>query len=532
MLALVLYGSVVKGQVNNYAVFFTDKSNSPYKIDQPQAFLSARAIDRRQSQQINVVEEDLPVNPVYIEGISGIGNVSVREQTKWLNGALIQATSAEAESLKLLPYVSNVVFIAPQGVGGRIEKKLDIESLTAYQSDTLFQFNILGVPQMRADGYDGNGIMIAIMDGGFEGMPTINAFDSLFIEGRVLMAYDFISRSSNVYQYIDHGTKVSSLLCAAQKSPDYVGVVPKASFLLFVTEDINVEYRLEEYRWLVAAEKADSAGVDIISSSLGYNVFDDPTMDYNKSQLDGNTAIITKAADKASHKGILVVTSGGNTGSSDPWENVLFPGDVIDGITVGSVINVSTPSSFSPRGPTSDGRIKPDVMALGSGTYLINKLGNIVTGSGTSFSTPLVAGLVAGIWQAHPDITSKELLTAMRESSSNALSPDNEMGYGIPSYQALNNFLQAEASTTWFAAFPNPVMNTNFLQIKIFDPVADNNVRFKMFDALGKPLTDDNLKITWQDNAYFLETTTLPRGIYILNLQSDSNFSQIKILKL
>ncbi|RLD22817.1 MAG: hypothetical protein DRI71_06980, partial [Bacteroidetes bacterium] len=303
-------------------------------------------------------------------------------------------------------------------------------------------------------------------------------------------------------------------------------------YLLFVTEDVRYEYRIEEYHWLIAAEKADSAGVDVISSSLGYNIFDDPSMNYDKSQLDGLTAVITRAGQKAASKGILVVTSGGNTGLSDPWETVLFPGDIIDGLAIGSITTDNTLSSFSPRGGTADGRIKPDLLAQGSGTFLINGTGSIVTSNGTSYSAPLVAGMASGVWQAYPNINVYDLLDALLKSSTNSANPDNERGYGIPSYRAVKNYLEAEESNVWFVAYPNPLETTDFLRIKVFDPIVDNNVQLKLFDTLGKPLSDENLSISWQDNEYFLEMTTLPRGIYILNLQSSSNFSQVKILKL
>lgn len=532
LLLLSSFSVIVQAQQANYVVFFTDKDNSSYNINQPHTFLSTRSIDRRNRQQIAITSEDLPVNTTYTQGLETIGSVSVRQTTKWFNAALVQATSGEAESLKLLSYVSGVEFIAPGNVGGRVEKSLALDSLNAIDSDTLFQYDILDIGEMRADGYQGEDMVIAVIDGGFEGLQTVAAFSNLFIGNRLLMSYDFLTRSSNVYQYTDHGTKVMSVMGAEQSNPDYAGVVPNASFLLFVTEDILNEYRLEEYRWLVAAEKADSAGADVITSSLGYNFFDDASMNYGKSDLDGLTAVITRAAQRAAEKGIFVVVSGGNTGLTDPWETVLFPGDIIDGLAVGSISSNFSLSAFSPRGPIADGRIKPDVLAYGSGTYVINKFGNIVNSSGTSFAAPQVAGLAAGVWQAFPEIGVSELLNAFRSSSSNANRPDNEMGYGVPSYLALSNYLSAAEEESWFAAFPNPVIGSDYLHIKVFDPIIDTNVQLDLFDTLGKPILDEQLNISWQFNEYFLDMKTLPQGIYILNLQSTSNFSQIKILKL
>ena len=528
----MLSSGLAKAQSYNYYVSFTDKNGSPYSISQPEAFLSTKAIERRTKQQINIITEDLPVNPAYVAGLEGVGSTSVRETVKWLNGALIQAISSDAEAIKLLPYVSSVEYIAPNNVGGRQSKQFEVDSLSIFESDTLFQFDILGAQEMRADGYIGEGMLVAVMDGGFSGMPNIPAFTTLFNDNRVLLSYDFIARTNDVYKYHDHGTNVMSLLAAEQTNPDFAGIIPNAEYMLFVTEDVFNEYRLEEYRWLIAAEKADSAGADVISSSLGYGIFDDPSMDYIASDLDGQTSVITRAAQIASEKGILVVTSSGNLDSFNPWKTVLFPGDIIDGVTVGSITSNFTQSSFSPDGPTADGRLKPDVVAYGSGTYLINEAGNITNKSGTSYSAPQVAGLATGVWQAYPEISSAELLNAIRLSSSNSGYPDNFIGYGVPSYGALINFLEAEESETWFTVYPNPVSQDDYLKIKVFDPVIDNNVKIRMFDTLGKRLEEEDLIITWQNNEYFLELVTLRPGIYILNLQSNSNSSQVKILKL
>lgn len=487
---------------------------------------------RRTNQQISVIIEDLPVNPAYLQGLEAVGAVSVRETSKWFNGALIQAISADAEAIKLLSYVSSVEFVAPGSVGGRISKPFEVDSLSVFESDTLFQFDILGITEMRADGFIGENMLITVMDAGFKAMTVVQGFTTLFNENRVLLTYDFISRTSDVYQYSDHGTEVMSLLAAEQTNPEYVGVVPNASYLLFITEDISVEYRLEEYRWLIAAEKADSAGTDVISSSLGYAIFDDPSMDYIATDLDGLTSVITRAAQKASEKGILVVTSAGNLGFGNPWSTVLFPADIINGLAVGSVNSDYSQSVFSPDGPTADGRIKPDVVASGSGTYVINKTGNIVNKSGTSFAAPAVAGLATGVWQAYPNISVAELLNAIRMSASMSSQPNNMFGYGVPHYRAVRNFLDAGQAGNWYTVYPNPVGENGYLKIKVFDPTSDNNVKIKLFDTLGKQLSDDNLNITWQNNEYFLELLSLPKGIYILNLQSDSNFSKVKILKL
>ncbi|MEN8251853.1 MAG: S8 family serine peptidase, partial [Bacteroidota bacterium] len=481
-------------------VFFTDKNSSPYSIDNPSEYLSARAIQRRENQGIAITEEDLPVNLTYIEWVKASGSIDIRYTFKWINGVHVQATSADAEALKLLSFVSNVEYIAPSTASGRIMKEMDINELAESESDTLFQFDILGVSEMRADGYQGENMLIAVIDGGFRGVTTVSAFSHLFDNNQILMTYDLVKHSEDVYDVIDHGTKVLSILAARNTNPEYYGVVPNANYLLFNTEDLPTEYRTDEYRWMKAAEIADSAGADIISSSLGYNEFDDPVMNYELSDIDGQTAVTTRAVQMAANKGILVVNSAGNTGLSDPWEKVLVPGDMIDGLAVGSLLTESLPSTFSARGPTEDGRIKPDVMADGSGTFVINETGMIVNASGTSYSTPLVAGLAAGVWQAYPEVDVLTLIDAFRNSSSLSANPNSDMGYGIPSYRALVNYLENESSEQWLSVYPNPVSGHENVRIKVSDPTLNSHVKISIFDRLGRELPGGELELTWQNN--------------------------------
>lgn len=521
----------LKAQVNSYFVRFTDKENTPYTINAPEFFLTQRAIDRRNNQRIQVTEEDLPPTPTYVIGLDNTGSVSVRYTSRWFNGAIIQASAVDAETVKQLSYVASIEYIAPAIAGGRITGQSKFEANGLPQSDTLLQFSLLGIDEMRLDGYDGTGKMIAVLDGGFEGVNSGVAFEHLFNNNRVSATFDYISGTNNVYQYSTHGTEVLSIMAASQDSPEYEGIAPGASYLLFITENnsSNVEYRIEEYWWLVAAEKADSLGADVINTSLGYYTFIDPNMDYIHEDLDGRTAIVTQAAQLAAERGIVFVTSAGNTGNKS-WEKVTFPGDIIDGLAVGSMLNETTLSAFSAKGPTIDGRIKPDVMAIGSGAYVITSNGSIINKDGTSYSSPMVAALAAGFWQANPDLSALQILDAFRSSSTNAISPDNEMGYGIPSYRALKNYVEHLESMSWASIYPNPTETS--LTVYVNDPSDDPLVNFKLYNCNGQPLLVSDLDITWHDNKYILDVSTLPQGIYVLNLQSTSNFSQLKFAKL
>lgn len=534
-LFFILFLSVIslqiRAQVNSYFVRFTDKENTPYSVNAPEFFLTQRAIDRRTNQGIIVTEDDLPPTPTYLISLENTGSVSVRYVSRWFNGAIIQATSVDAELVKQLSFVADIEYIAPSNAGGRAYGGSKFDSLEQPASDSLSQFSILGIDEMRGDGIDGTGKMIAVLDGGFRGVDTGIAFGHLFNNNQLISTYDFITGTNNVFQHSSHGTKVLSLMAAAQTSPEYVGIAPGASYLLYITEnaDNNIEYRIEEYWWLIAAEKADSLGADVINTSLGYYSFEDPSMDYTHDDLNGRTAVITLAAQKAAERGIVFVTSAGNTGNKT-WEKITFPGDIVDGLAVGSMVNEITISSFSASGPSIDDRIKPDVMAIGSSVYVITEDGRIIRGSGTSYSSPMIAALAAGFWQANPELTALEILDAFRFSSTNSISPDNEIGYGIPSYRALKNYVEHLKAETWASIYPNPTERE--LLVYVNDPSEDPLVNIKLYNCNGQPLLFSSLDITWHDNKYILDVSTLPQGIYVLNLQSNNNTSQLKFVKL
>ena len=318
---LLLIASTSWAQVNRYMVFFTDKTGSPYSTTQPDKFLSQRAIDRRMRQGISVVEADIPVSPGYVQGLRGTG-ASVFFTSRWMNGALIQCDASLISSIDVLPYVNSVELVAPnarlQG-NGRKGNTLDVNS-PASTAQTEAQLQMIGLDDMQDAGYKGESFHIAIFDGGFQGVDTADPFQHLFDDGRVDLAAskDFVRNSASVFQFDDHGTQVFSVIAAYQEG-NFTGGAYEARYQLYVTEDVSTEYRVEEYNWLFAAERADSAGVDIINSSLGYYDFDNTSMNYPKSAMDGKTTIVTKAAQLAADRGIVVVCSAGNEGAK-AWQ--------------------------------------------------------------------------------------------------------------------------------------------------------------------------------------------------------------------
>ncbi|MFZ6012683.1 MAG: S8 family serine peptidase, partial [Bacteroidota bacterium] len=319
-------------QVNRYVIFFKDKQGTPFTISDPAAFLSPQAIERRIKQGIVVTEQDLPVNPSYVQGVAGAG-ADVFFRTRWFNGVLVQCDAALVPSIQNLSFVDRVEFVAP-GVklsnGGRKKTSLRKKNGTV-GIETKSQLEMIGVHEMHQANVIGQNITIAVFDAGFPGVDATAPFSEIFAENRFNAAasYDFVYNTTDVFQYDGHGTEVLSVI-AAKIPDDYTGGAYEANFQLYVTEDASSEYRVEEYNWAFAAERADSAGADIINSSLGYYDFDDASMNYTTAQMDGQTAVVTKAAQWSAERGIVVVCSAGNEGNIPSWRIITAPADAVD----------------------------------------------------------------------------------------------------------------------------------------------------------------------------------------------------------
>lgn len=505
LLLVVLATTASRGQTDRYMVFFTDKNGTPHTLSQPSTFLSDKAIQRRQKNQVSIVGEDLPVVPGYVTQVNATG-AKAFFSTRWMNGVLVEATPAQRTSIEALPFVQSTEFVAPNHrlMGGRKASWNQVSSTT---DATDSQLSMLGLDSMHADGYRGEGVMIAVLDSGFPGVESTPPFESLRADGRIRMTKDFITNSGDVYQFDEHGTNILSIMAASASG--FQGGAPKADYLLFVTEDVLSEYRVEEYNWLFAAEQADSAGADVLHSSLGYNEFSDPAMDYTTAQLDGYTAVITRAATWAAQRGMLVVVSAGNEGNTG-WKYITPPADADGMLAVGAVTITGVKAFFSSEGPTTDGRIKPDLTAPGAGVKVINSAGEITSVGGTSAAAPLVSSLAAGLIQVYPTVPAGELINDMRQSASRSLSPDNQYGYGIPGYKAVRNYRD---NTAMLAVYPNPVTHTLWLTIR----PGLNPDRISVQDMLGKVvMTIDDPQITWANSTSFVDVSALGSGFYLL----------------
>ncbi|MEO0468800.1 MAG: S8 family serine peptidase [Bacteroidota bacterium] len=420
-------------------VFFTDKGPEVNcQLTQPENLLGPEAIAKRKQLSIPLTESDVPVYADYVAQTAEIAQPISR--SRWLNAVVVEGDAKDFQQILDLPFVRDIRPVATLVKAAYNEAELPQADETFMEEDPIvspFQYgrarhqnDMVQIMPLHAKGVTGKGVKIAVFDAGFRGADTIDVFDSLHTAGRLLAAYDFVDDDKDVYHASAHGTQVLSTI-AANLPGKMVGTAPHVSVILCRTEDARSETRQEEHNWVKAMEWVDSIGVDIIHSSLGYSTFDTQDESYTYEQMDGNTTIITKAADVAAAKGILVTVSAGNEGNGT-WHYITAPCDGDSVLCIGSVNRYQKRSSFSSFGPAADGRIKPDVVAMGSRTTVASPSNRISSSDGTSFSGPIVAGLVACLRQAHPDRSNMDIIKAIQLSGDQTSMPDEEYGYGIP----------------------------------------------------------------------------------------------------
>ena len=515
---------------DRYMVFFKDKAGSNYTTNQPLSFLSQKAVDRRIKLGVGVSTADIPVSAEYVSDVKETG-AEVYFSTRWLNGVLVQCEASLIPSIESLAFVDRVEFVAPQArLTNAGRRKITLKRKNASAGiETKTQLDMVGITQMHTDAFQGEGITIAVFDGGFQGVDTIKAFQHIFLEDRFneSASYDFVTNSGNVFQFDDHGTQVFSVI--AGYIPDaFTGGAMKANFQLYVTEDDFSEHRIEEYNWLFAAERADSAGVDIITSSLGYYDFDIESHNYTKEQMDGETAVSTRAAQLAADRGILVVCSAGNEGTK-PWKIITAPADAEDVLAIGNVTAQGILSPSSSRGPTAVGAIKPDLVALGTAVRTIRGNGTLAFSTGTSLSTPLVTSLAAGVWQTHPELTNFEVIEALRRTASNANTPNNDIGYGIPNYIAVVNYFEQNLQPNIFEVLPNPVVDT--VTIRPFDPQQISSCSVEVVGADGRIVRKDTVQFSWLNPSHRANLSHLAPGVYILRVLTGRSKHTFRFVK-
>lgn len=421
-----------------YRVMLRDKQNSPYSLERPTRFLSKRSVERRKRQGLPMDSTDLPVNPRYVRQVES-HKTNIIGTSRWNNTVLVQMKdTSDILRIRKLPCVKNcrLVWQAPDSIQPTALKTKYEEGFNEWDSVPTTPYGradaqIRSLNGNRLHDIDcmGEGMMIAVLDGGFKNVDRIPAFSKVDIRG----TRDFVYPASpSVFYELDHGTKVLSTM-TVQKPYYYIGTAPKASYWLLRCEDAQSEQEVEEDYWTMAAEFADSVGCDLLNSSLGYNEFDVGYESHKLWQLDGHSTFISHSASMVAKKGMILINSAGNSGMG-PWKKLTFPADAENCLTVGAVTDLLTCAPFSSVGPTQDGRVKPDVVAIGSPATIVTGRGSIAQDMGTSFAAPIICGLTACLWQALPHKTALDIMELIRQSGNNQEHPDNIYGYGLPNF--------------------------------------------------------------------------------------------------
>ncbi|ALM06670.1 hypothetical protein SB49_01755 [Sediminicola sp. YIK13] len=543
-LILFFFFSLFGARAQEHAwVYFKDKVGVVEALANPETILTSRALARKNKFNIPVDERDVPVNESYLAQVKGQSGIAVKAKSKWFNCVHVVGSINDIASLSSLDFVDRI-FYADRGLNAKAgkypkdkskpdnhENKFLTQKANFVYGQSEAQISQLKVEALHQSNYNGEGLWIAVMDGGFPNVDRLAAFSRLRSNNDLLGGYDFVGRTTNIYapDGDSHGTRVLSDMGGYVEN-QLVGTAPDASYMLFRTEDGATETPVEESYWVEAAERADSLGIDLINTSLGYSTFDNPNYNYTPAEMDGNTAFISQGANIATEKGMLVVNSAGNSGSSS-WGVVTAPADA-NVYSVGAVDKDGNYVSFSSRGSNAQGAVKPDGMAMGRNAAVVDENNAVVRNNGTSFSSPIMAGAIASFWGALPDKTNLEIMQLVRESSSMYQNPNTQMGYGIPNFElamTLNgvegqNGVENEGEQTLdYILFPNP-METN-VQIQL--PQGSTTAILRLYDIYGKRILEK--QITETDNKISVEQ--LSQAMYIVQLEMEGISKEYKLIK-
>jgi serine protease AprX len=513
-----------------YRIYLRDKGDNVVNKYSAVELLSFRAIDRRQKAGIPVPDiRDLPVEKSYLNQISLLG-LKLHSTSKWMNTALFKSQSPfDIKNLLSLPFVSDVRAVKTSGRKNLHNDKLYFQIIQTDFPPFDRPLTMINGSPMHESGYDGKNVLIAILDGGFLNANKISSLNDLRLRHGIKTTYDFVNNNISVYNLSSHGTAVLSVL--AGNIPGQIeGTAPGADFLLLKTEDVESEFPCEEDFWAAGAEFADSSGADIISSSLGYFNFDDSTLNYKYSDLDGNTAFVTRAADIAASKGILVINSAGNERNT-VWQRIIFPSDGDSVLAVGAVDGNNIISGFSSAGPSADRRIKPDNVAMGVSVPVQISVNTIGRSNGTSFSCPVLSGMAACLMQAVPRALNSDIIKVLHSSADRFNHPDSLYGYGIPdivfALTELQN-LYIKIPDNGIIVSPNPTTG----DFEIIFPSPPENVTIEIISLTGKLI----FRRAYTDYAgrtiKISELQHRAQGVYIIRAISDSEIKVRKIIKL
>lgn len=508
-------------------VYLTNKQNVASSLTNPISILTQKAIDRKNAHGVTIDERDVPVNETYISQLKTATGITVKAKSKWFNAVHVRGSELDINNLKSnFSFIDHIDFAdkslnVPKRVKTKKQTKLESIVTNFNYGSASNQIQMIKGNQLHLANYTGTGMTVAVLDAGFPNVNTMAGFLRLRTAGNIKGSYDFVNRDNDVYSNTtsSHGTWVLSTM-AGYIENQYVGTAPDASYYLFITEDAPNENPVEESYWVEAAERADSLGVDVINTSLGYTTYDNPNYSYTNNDMNGNTAFITRGANIAFEKGMLLVNSAGNSGS-DSWGIVGAPADAAGVLSIGAVKADGTYASFSSKGSIIQPTQKPDVVAQGQASVVIDINDAIGTLNGTSFSSPIMAGGIVCLWQALPNKTNAEIMQLVRESSSQYSSPDYFLGYGIPNLQlALNSALIMDV---FVKLFPNPTNNEVYFKF----PSTEKSVTVFIYDMLGKEIL--KTMVTSINNK--IELLNFANGLYIVNFQSENFSKTIKLIK-
>lgn len=511
-------------------VYFKDKPSQAAFNVAPLTMLSQRALDRRMRYSIALDFKDIPAEASYINQIKNAAGITVRAKSKWLNALHIQGTQTDINKILNLNFVSKIEFanksLNASGKNRKQEKTVQkLNKLNATNLDygnTANQIQMLKENVLHENNFTGQGMQIAIIDAGFPNVNNFAAFKWIRDNNQILGGYDFVNRNENFYTGSYHGMSVLSTI-AGYVDNQFIGTAPDAKFYLFISEDAVNETPLEESLWVEAAEKADSLGVDVINTSLGYTTFDNPNYNYVYADMDGKTTFISRGAEIAFSRGMIMVNSAGNEGNNS-WHYISAPADAASVLSIGAVNATGVIANFSSFGPTVDNRVKPDVCAQGAGVYIINPSGAIAISNGTSFSSPVLTGVVACLWQAFPNKTNAEIIQIVKESAHLYANPTAQEGYGIPNFESVFNQLNDEETEEILevVAYPNPAITE--LKFKFPDQVTE--MELVIYSILGKRIHSE----TMTKSNSTTDISNLSQGLYFVQLKFDDKIKTIKIL--
>jgi len=513
-------------------VYFKDKPNSQTYIDNPLTMLTQRALDRRANQGILLDFKDVPIYQPYIDQISAVSGITVKAKSKWMNCVHIRGLQSDINKLKLKSFVDHVDFadktlnlvgkIAQPVKIKAVNKVLNIKINYAYGSSAN-QIQMLNGHLLHQQNYTGSGKIIAVLDAGFPNVDIAQPFQKLRDNSLILGGYDYVNKNNNFYTGSSHGTQVLSTM-GGYTDGQLVGTAPDAKYYLFITEDTATENPVEESNWVEAAEESDRLGVDIITTSLGYFGYDNPAYSHTYADMTGDATFISKGANIAFSRGIIVVASAGNEGATTE-PHIGIPAEALNVLAIGAVQANEIYATFSSIGPSYDSRVKPDVMAQGNPTVLSDVSGNIGTASGTSFSCPIMAGMVACLWQAFPAKTNLQIKQLISESADRFANPTSQYGYGIPDFSlALSKGLSVAAfSKKDFIIYPNPTTDI----ISVTFPEGSGEGTIILYTVLGQKVLEK--KITSQLPSISMKL--LSKGMYLYKIESNGFSKSGKIVK-